>query len=114
MIGCGKGSGGTQVEFIFGEQKLSYTVAETGGFQAFVPTALGTVQIPAAGQQRVERLVDRVALLFEPSVEVKRGLVPRSGARGGSRHGVVVENARRSGKEDLLCRRAGRCYAGAS
>ncbi len=53
LIGCGKGSGGAEVDFVFGEQKLSYTVVETGGFQAFKPTPLGSVQLPA-GQHRVE------------------------------------------------------------
>ena len=32
------------------EQALSLTVPETGGFQAFVPQKLGTVQIAAAGR----------------------------------------------------------------
>ena len=37
LVGCGNGSGGSEVEVAVGEQKLNFTVQETGGFQNFVP-----------------------------------------------------------------------------
>lgn len=53
LVGCGKGSGGSVVEFRFGSQILTLTVPETGGFQAFVPQDLGMVELPAAGRYQL-------------------------------------------------------------
>jgi arylsulfatase A len=36
LQGCGKGSGGSEVEFAIGDQAIRITVEETGGFQNFV------------------------------------------------------------------------------
>ncbi len=54
LIGCGKNSGGSQVEFRFGPQVIEHTVAETGGFQQFVPCDLGSVTIDQAGRHVLE------------------------------------------------------------
>ena len=50
LVGCGNGSGGSEVEFAIGEQKLTFTVQETGGFQNFVPKIIGTVNLEKAGR----------------------------------------------------------------
>ena len=47
LQGCGKGSGGAEVVFAVGEQTLTLTVEDTGGFQNFVPKALGTLALAA-------------------------------------------------------------------
>ena len=49
LQGCGNGSGGSQVDFSVGEQTVSTTVQETGGFQQFVPRSIGTISLAAAG-----------------------------------------------------------------
>jgi arylsulfatase A-like enzyme len=49
LQGCGKGSGGAEVEFAIGEQRLAMTVQDTGHFQNFVPRDIGMVQIGKAG-----------------------------------------------------------------
>ena len=54
LIGCGTGSGGSEVEVKFGEQTLRFTVEETGGFQAFKPVVIGRVNLAAAGRQTIE------------------------------------------------------------
>jgi hypothetical protein len=45
LQGCGKGSGGAEVEFIFGDSKLKMTVQDTGHFQNFVERNLGQVEL---------------------------------------------------------------------
>ncbi len=45
MQGCGKGSGGADVEFAVAEQKLKMTVEETGGFQMFVERDVGVIEL---------------------------------------------------------------------
>ena len=50
LQGCGKGSGGSEVELSVGESKLTFTVKDTGGFQAFERRAVGTLTV-AAGRQ---------------------------------------------------------------
>lgn len=45
LQGCGKGSGGSHVEFAIADQKLEMTVQDTGGFQNFVSRDLGTVEL---------------------------------------------------------------------
>lgn len=47
LQGCGKGSGGADVEFTVGEQTLKTTVQDTGGFQNFVERDIGTLDLPA-------------------------------------------------------------------
>ncbi len=44
LAGCGKGSGGAEVEFTFDDQKLTMTVRDTGGFQNFVERNIGPVE----------------------------------------------------------------------
>jgi arylsulfatase A len=48
LIGCGNGSGGSEVQFTVGDQMLKYTVKETGGFQAFQLVDLGVVTLSEA------------------------------------------------------------------
>jgi arylsulfatase A-like enzyme len=50
LVGCGNGSGGSEVEVAVGEQQLNFTVQETGGFQNFVPRAIGAVTLEKAGR----------------------------------------------------------------
>jgi arylsulfatase A-like enzyme len=50
LQGCGKGSGGAEVEFAVADQTLTLKVQETGHFQRFIPRTLGTVKFPAAGR----------------------------------------------------------------
>lgn len=47
LQGCGKGSGGAEVRFTVGDQALTCTVQDTGGFQNFVPRDIGTVALTA-------------------------------------------------------------------
>ncbi len=49
LQGCGTGSGGSQVEFRIGDERLTATVEETGGFQNFVARKIGTVSLPQPG-----------------------------------------------------------------
>ena len=50
LQGCGKGSGGAEVDFLVANQKLKHTVMDTGHFQNFVPFKLGTVDITLPGR----------------------------------------------------------------
>ncbi len=45
--GCGNGSGGSEVEISIAGKTLPFTVKETGGFQNWVQTEIGTVDLPA-------------------------------------------------------------------
>jgi arylsulfatase A len=54
LIGCGKGSGGSLVEFRVGDRALRLTVPVTGGFQDFVKQQLGRVSIAREGRHRLE------------------------------------------------------------
>ena len=47
LQGCGKGSGGAEVEFAIESQKLKTIVQDTGGFQNFVHREIGTVELKA-------------------------------------------------------------------
>lgn len=49
MQGCGKGSGGSEVDFSVGDQVLAMTVEETGGFQSFVVRDVGQVELAGPG-----------------------------------------------------------------
>ena len=46
LQGCGKGSGGSEVEFAVADQKLKMVVEDTGGFQNFIPRTIGTIDLP--------------------------------------------------------------------
>jgi arylsulfatase A-like enzyme len=50
LQGCGKGSGGAEVEFSVAGQTLSMKVQETGHFQRFIPRTLGTLEFKGAGR----------------------------------------------------------------
>jgi arylsulfatase A len=54
LQGCGKGQGGSEVEFVVGEQKLRTTVEDTGGFQNFKARAIGTVTLDRPGHYTLE------------------------------------------------------------
>lgn len=50
LQGCGKGSGGAEVEVAVAGQTLTLKVEETGHFQRFVPRSIGTVKLEKAGR----------------------------------------------------------------
>lgn len=50
LQGCGKGSGGAEVEFSVGGQTLKTTVKDTGGFQNFVPRDIGEFRLEKPGR----------------------------------------------------------------
>ncbi len=50
LQGCGKGSGGSEVELAVGDEKLTFTVKDTGGFQAFEAREVGTLKVEKAGR----------------------------------------------------------------
>ncbi len=52
--GCGKGSGGAEVEFTVGAQTLKHTVKDTGGWQKFEDVALGQLTIDKAGRHTLK------------------------------------------------------------
>jgi arylsulfatase A-like enzyme len=50
LQGCGKGQGGSEVDFDFGGQKLRMTVEDTGGYQDFRPREIGSVTLDKPGR----------------------------------------------------------------
>jgi arylsulfatase A-like enzyme len=50
LQGCGKGQGGSEVEVSVGDQALTFTVEDTGGFQNFKARAIGSVTVEKAGR----------------------------------------------------------------
>ncbi|HXG47678.1 MAG TPA: N-acetylgalactosamine 6-sulfate sulfatase (GALNS), partial [Methylomirabilota bacterium] len=50
LQGCGRGSGGSEVELAVAGQSLRFVVEETGHFQNFIPREIGRVTIPRAGR----------------------------------------------------------------
>jgi arylsulfatase A-like enzyme len=54
LVGCGKKSGGSRVEFRAAGQLLTLTVPETGGFQNFAPQDLGRLTFKEPGRHRLE------------------------------------------------------------
>jgi arylsulfatase A-like enzyme len=50
LQGCGNGSGGSEVELAVGDQKVTFKVEETGGFQAFKAREVGTLTIDKPGR----------------------------------------------------------------
>ena len=72
LIGCGNGSGGSEVRFEFAPsgstaepQVLTHTVQETGGFQNFVPRMLGEVALDKPGRYEL-----RIKPVKKPNVAV--------------------------------------------
>lgn len=51
--GCGNGNGGSRVEVRLGEQKLEFTVEETGGFQNWKLVEVGEIEVKQGGLQRL-------------------------------------------------------------
>lgn len=71
--GCGKGSGGSEVELSLAGQVFPFQVEDTGHFQNFVPRELGTVSIDTAGWQKLEVRAKRkpgVAVMDIQSIEL--------------------------------------------
>jgi arylsulfatase A-like enzyme len=54
LVGCGKKSGGSRVEFRTAGQVLPLTVPETGGFQNFQPQELGRLTLKDSGRYSME------------------------------------------------------------
>jgi len=54
LAGCGRGSGGSTVTVGVADQKLEFTVQETGGFQEFQPRMIGRLAIEVAGRHTLE------------------------------------------------------------
>ena len=50
LQGCGKGSGGSEVDFAVGDQALKVTVKDTGGFQNFENRAIGELKLEKPGR----------------------------------------------------------------
>jgi arylsulfatase A-like enzyme len=50
LQGCGAKSGGAEVELAVGDEKLTFTVKDTGGFQNFEAREVGTLKIDKAGK----------------------------------------------------------------
>jgi arylsulfatase A len=50
LQGCGKGSGGAEVELAVAAEKLTFTVKDTGGFQSFEAREVGTLKVEKAGK----------------------------------------------------------------
>jgi arylsulfatase A len=50
LQGCGAKSGGAEVELAVGDEKLAFTVKDTGGFQNFEARDVGTLKIEKAGR----------------------------------------------------------------
>ena len=49
LQGCGKGSGGSEVEVSVDDQRLDFVVLDTGHFQNFVAREIGTLTFPRPG-----------------------------------------------------------------
>jgi hypothetical protein len=51
LVGCGAGSGGSEIEVRVGDQAVKMKVEETGHFQRFVPRRIGSLRISRPGEQ---------------------------------------------------------------
>ena len=49
LQGCGKGSGGSKVEFSVAAQRLDVSVEDTGGFQNFIVRNIGQLKFEKPG-----------------------------------------------------------------
>ena len=54
LQGCGKGQGGSEVIALVDNQKVEFTVEETGHFQNFKHRHVGTITLDKAGEYRLE------------------------------------------------------------
>ncbi|MBI4660354.1 MAG: sulfatase-like hydrolase/transferase [Verrucomicrobia bacterium] len=50
LQGCGKGSGGSEVALEIGDQRLTTTILETGGFQIFTNRTIGELTLDTTGR----------------------------------------------------------------
>lgn len=50
LQGCGAKSGGAEVELAVGDEKVTFTVKDTGGFQAFEAREVGTLKLEKPGR----------------------------------------------------------------
>jgi len=50
LQGCGKGSGGAEVELAVGAESLTFQVKDTGGFQSFEAREVGSLNVGAGRQ----------------------------------------------------------------
>jgi len=50
LVGCGKGSGGSEVELAVDGQAITFKVEETGHFQRFVPRVVGSFKFDKPGK----------------------------------------------------------------
>ncbi|MCE9568361.1 MAG: sulfatase-like hydrolase/transferase [Planctomycetes bacterium] len=50
LQGCGAKSGGAEVELAVGDEKVTFTVKDTGGFQAFEAREIGTLKFEKPGR----------------------------------------------------------------
>lgn len=50
LVGCGTGQGGSEVCVEVGEQRLHFTVPDTGGFQQFASLEVGAIHLPEIGR----------------------------------------------------------------
>jgi arylsulfatase A-like enzyme len=66
LQGCGTGQGGSEVAVEVDEQKLSFVVEDTGGFQQFKPRGIGTVTIAKPG---------RYTLALKPTKKAKAAIM---------------------------------------
>lgn len=65
LQGCGTKSGGSRVEFRVGDESVTTTVEETGGFQQFKSRQIGTINIASPGNHTLT-----VKALSKPGVAV--------------------------------------------
>jgi hypothetical protein len=54
LQGCGKGQGGSDVHVLVVDQKIEFTVEETGHFQNFKHRNLGLITLDKPGEYRLE------------------------------------------------------------
>ncbi len=66
LQGCGKGQGGSEVEFIVAGQTLKTIVEDTGGFQSFKARDIGTITLEKAG---------RYSLMVRPKMKAKAAVM---------------------------------------
>jgi arylsulfatase A-like enzyme len=66
LQGCGKGQGGSTVEFVVAGETLTTIVEDTGGFQQFKARDVGTITLEKAG---------RYTLLVKPKIKAKAAVM---------------------------------------
>ena len=54
LQGCGKGHGGSEVDIVVGDAKVSCVVEDTGHFQNFKPRNIGEIEIKTAGEHSLQ------------------------------------------------------------